>query len=103
MPTLIDKLHPDRFSGMSGRMAAVVGYILGQEWSAPRIVFRTPEMSWDKSYFCYAAKAHPELSRQEDELLVSYVCNADNFWKMAADARIYRPQFLRLKFSPLVF
>ncbi|MGA2749376.1 MAG: DUF4185 domain-containing protein [Verrucomicrobiota bacterium] len=72
-------------------------------WSAPRIVFRTPEMSWDKSYFCYAAKAHPELSRQEDELLVSYVCNADNFWKMAADARIYRPQFLRLKFSPLVF
>jgi hypothetical protein len=38
MPTLIDKLHPDRFSGMSGRMAAVVGYILGQEWSAPRIV-----------------------------------------------------------------
>jgi hypothetical protein len=38
MPTLIDKLHPNRFSGMSGRMAAVVGYVLGQEWSAPRIV-----------------------------------------------------------------
>jgi len=55
-------------------------------------------MTWDSSYFCYAAKAHPELSRQDDELIVSYVCNANDFWKMAADARIYRPKFLRLKF-----
>jgi hypothetical protein len=38
MPTLTDKLHPRRFAGMSGRMAAVVGCILGEEWSKPRIV-----------------------------------------------------------------
>jgi hypothetical protein len=38
MPTLIAKLHPKRFPGMSGRMAAVVGYILGRRWSRPRIV-----------------------------------------------------------------
>ena len=37
MPTLADKLHPNRFPGMSGRMAAIVGYILGEEWSRPRI------------------------------------------------------------------
>jgi hypothetical protein len=37
MPTLNDKLHPRRFPGMSGRMAAVVGYILGEVWSKPRI------------------------------------------------------------------
>jgi hypothetical protein len=37
MPTLSDRLHPKRFPGMSGRMAAIVGYILGERWSKPRI------------------------------------------------------------------
>jgi len=37
MTTLRDKLHPGRFPGMSGRMAAIVGYLLGKEWTAPRI------------------------------------------------------------------
>ena len=35
--TLADRLHPRRFPGMSGRMAAVVGYILGRRWTRPRI------------------------------------------------------------------
>lgn len=68
-------------------------------WSAPTTIYRTPEMGWDKTYFCYAAKAHPELSRQDDELIVSYVCNSNDFWKMAADARIYFPKFLRVRFT----
>ena len=38
MTALTAKLHPKRFPGMSGRMAAVVGYILGEHWSKPRIV-----------------------------------------------------------------
>ncbi len=38
MPSLVDKLRPNRFPGMSGRMAAVVGYIVGEDWSKPRIV-----------------------------------------------------------------
>jgi hypothetical protein len=38
MPTLIDKLHPSRFTGMSGRMTAIVGYILGETWTKPSIV-----------------------------------------------------------------
>jgi hypothetical protein len=37
MPTLAEKLHPKRYPGMSGRMAAIVGYILGEEWSNPLI------------------------------------------------------------------
>ena len=37
MPTLVEALHPRRFPGMSGRMAAVVGYILGRRWTRPRI------------------------------------------------------------------
>jgi hypothetical protein len=38
MPMLADKLHPARFPGMSGKMAAVVGCILGRRWTRPRIV-----------------------------------------------------------------
>ena len=38
MPTLAEKLHPKRFPSMSGKMAAIVGYILGEEWTRPRIV-----------------------------------------------------------------
>ena len=38
MRTLNAKLHPKRFPGMSGRMAAVIGYILGRRWTRPRIV-----------------------------------------------------------------
>jgi hypothetical protein len=68
-------------------------------WSDPEIIYRAPEPSWDKTYFCYAAKGHPELSAP-DELLVSYVCNSTDFAKMAGDARIYKPRFIRLKFDP---
>ena len=37
--TLADKLHPDRFSDMSGRMAAVIGYVLGESWAKPEIAW----------------------------------------------------------------
>jgi len=36
--TLAEKLRPDRFSEMSGKMAAIVGYILGESWTEPEIV-----------------------------------------------------------------
>ena len=67
-------------------------------WSSAYKVFECPEVEWHKTYFCYAAKAHPEIS-SKDELIVTYVCNSTDFWKMAADARIYRPRFLRIKFN----
>src|SRR5437016_879038 len=35
--SLSEKLRPDRFSAMSGKMAAIVGYILGESWSEPEI------------------------------------------------------------------
>jgi hypothetical protein len=34
---LIEKLRPDRFSAMSGKMAAIVGYILDERFSDPAI------------------------------------------------------------------
>jgi hypothetical protein len=35
--TLAEKLKPDRFSAMSGKMAAIVGYIVGESWTEPEI------------------------------------------------------------------
>jgi hypothetical protein len=35
--TLIQKLHPARFTNMTGKMAAIVACILDQEWTAPAI------------------------------------------------------------------
>ncbi len=67
-------------------------------WGNTYKVYECPEVQWHKTYFCYAAKAHPEISN-EDELIVTYVCNSFDFWQMAADARIYRPRFLRIKFD----
>jgi hypothetical protein len=34
---LIDKLRPDRFTAMSGKMAAIVGYILDEHFTDPAI------------------------------------------------------------------
>lgn len=35
--TLAEKLHPARFTAMSGRMAAIVGCILSRRWTSPAI------------------------------------------------------------------
>ncbi len=35
--SLATKLHPESFSEMSGKMAAIVGYILGESWTVPEI------------------------------------------------------------------
>lgn len=35
--SLAKKLNPNRFTAMSGKMAAIVGYILGEEWTDPAI------------------------------------------------------------------
>jgi hypothetical protein len=67
-------------------------------WSDQTEVYRAPETGWSKNYFCYAARSHIELSGSKD-LLVSYVCNSTDFWEMAADARIYRPKFIRVGFE----
>ncbi|MHC4596101.1 MAG: protein kinase domain-containing protein [Planctomycetota bacterium] len=67
-------------------------------WSSAYKVFECPEVEWHETYFCYAAKAHSEISKK-GELIVTYVCNSTDFWKMAADTRIYRPRFLRINFN----
>ncbi len=67
-------------------------------WSSACKIYECPEYNWHKTYFCYAAKGHPEISAG-DELIITYVCNSMDFWQMVKDARIYWPRFLRIKFD----
>ena len=68
-------------------------------WSQPMEIYQCPEMNWDVDIFCYAAKGHPDLTARPDELIVTYVANSTDFYKMAADTRLYRPRFIRIRFG----
>jgi hypothetical protein len=65
-------------------------------WSAPEILHRCVEPQWSRNYFCYAAKAHPELAASDRELVVTYTCNSMSFPEVVKDLRIYRPRFVRV-------
>jgi hypothetical protein len=68
-------------------------------WSDPVKLYQCPEVSRAEDILCYAAKGHPELSAAPDELIITYVANSTDFYKMAADARLYRPRFIRVRFK----
>jgi hypothetical protein len=67
-------------------------------WGDAMQLYQCPEVRWDDSIFCYAAKAHAVFSRNPDELVITYIANSVDFSKMANDARLYRPRFLRATF-----
>ncbi|MBI4706452.1 MAG: DUF4185 domain-containing protein [Candidatus Omnitrophica bacterium] len=69
-------------------------------WSKPRIIYECPEYAWDKGYFCYAAKAHPELSLKKEDLIITYVCNSTDMDKLSSDVRIYWPRFIKARIDP---
>jgi hypothetical protein len=68
-------------------------------WSEPRRIYACPEVERSEDVFCYAAKGHPDLSPAPDELIVTYVATSLDFERLAADAGLYRPRFLRVKFQ----
>ena len=68
------------------------------QFSEPQIVYQCPEIEWNPNYFCYAAKAHPELSQHPNELVVSYVTNSKVFQDCFNDLRIYFPRFVKIRF-----
>jgi hypothetical protein len=65
-------------------------------WSTTAVIHRCVEPQWNKTYFCYAAKAHPELAASDRELVVTYACNSMSFPEAVKDLRIYRPRFVRV-------
>ena len=83
--------------GIGGRIVIRLAPAPAGPWGDPALVYRCPEMNWTPKAFCYAAKAHPELTSAPDELLISYAANAWDFWDLFKDARLYWPRFLRVK------
>jgi hypothetical protein len=83
--------------GLSERILARTAPGPTGPWSAPAVLYRCPEAGRDKRIFCYGAKAHPTLARG-NELVVSYVANSFDFWQVAADATIYLPRFILVKY-----
>ncbi len=66
-------------------------------FSRSRIIYDCPEIKWDDQYFCYAAKAHPELAEEDDEIIISYMTNSKLLELCVNDVRIYYPRFIKLK------
>jgi hypothetical protein len=65
-------------------------------WGKPMTLYRCPEVKWSENYFCYAGKAHPELARRDDELVLTYAVNSWNMEDHEKDLRIYWPRFVRV-------
>ena len=86
--------------GIGGRILVRLAPALTGPWSEPVQVYRCPEMDWPSKAFCYAAKAHPELTSAPDELLITYAANSWEFSNLINDARLYWPRFVRVKQIP---
>lgn len=85
--TLASKLRPERFTDMSGKMAAIVGYILGESWTEPEIVALSVTsdgyVTTDAEFFGEAA----DLDRNILNLLVAADLTPD---ERAEFERLYR-------------
>ncbi|MCI0512052.1 DUF4185 domain-containing protein [candidate division KSB1 bacterium] len=65
-------------------------------FTKPQVIYNCPESTWNPRYFCYAAKAHPELARTDREIIVTYLTNSRRLGDCIEDLRIYFPRFLRV-------
>jgi hypothetical protein len=76
--TLTEKLHPHRFPGMSGKMAAIIGCILGQVWTSPSI-----------AELAVTSDGHL-LARHEDDCghndYIGTVASLESNWRRLLDA-----------------
>ena len=86
-------------NGISEKIVARMASKPSGPWSEPLLLYRCPEASWHEDIFCYAAKAHGDISLTDDELIITYVANSVDFQKVAQDVRLYRPRFLRIRFK----
>jgi len=84
--------------GLSPRILAQTATTPWGPWTEAQKIYECPEMREDKKVFSYAAKAHPSLAGP-DELVVSYVVNAFDFWSVFKDASLYWPRFIRVKIA----
>jgi len=83
-------------NGIGDRIVGRFGESPVGPWSEPLLLYRCPEMHVNKKVFSYAAKAHPFLSG-ESELMISYCVNAFKLGLVIDDAKLYWPNFVRVK------
>jgi hypothetical protein len=70
-------------------------------WSEEVPLFKIPEanappVSREKNPFCYAGKEHTEFEKTDQELLLSYACNAFDFKKTIQNNAIYYPRVVSI-------
>jgi len=82
---------------LSPRVEAAVADAPTGPWPETRTIYWAPEALGDPDVYPYNAKTHPHLSRP-GELLISYNVNTLDFLDHFADADLYRPRFLKLRF-----
>jgi len=60
-------------------------------------VYTCPEAKWSSNIFCYAGKAHPEISTGS-QLIITYATNSSNLADLVNNAQLYWPRFVPITF-----
>jgi hypothetical protein len=84
--------------GIGGKIVMRLSDAPEGPWTVPIALYQCPEMGISSSVFCYAAKAHPELSAT-NELLITYASNSQTSSEVLNNPRLYWPRFIRVKFE----
>lgn len=85
--------------GLENKLFVRIGDGPAGPFGARSDVYAAPEWNPADSVYTYNAKAHPSLSR-DGNWLVTYNVNTASWARNLADADIYRPRFLWLRFDP---
>lgn len=81
--------------GLFGRIVMRTALRPEGPWSEPVLIYDCPDKNWHEKTFSYAAKAHPELAKAPNELIITYATNSFEFSDLMDDARLYWPRFIR--------
>ena len=84
------------YCGLSDEILARMAWQPEGPWGEPTVLYRCPEVSWNKDYFCYAGKAHPELAGTGNEVVITYAVNSWDLGDHRRDLRLYWPRFVRV-------
>lgn len=73
-------------------------------WSEAVVLYEAPEQirnapEYDEGNFCYGAREHFQFyDRKNQNLLITYDCNAANFMKLVSNMRLNSPRVLSIRF-----
>jgi len=96
LPALNRFLAVYTFCGLAREILARVAPDPEGPWEEPSVLWQCPEVVKNRDYFCYAGKAHPELARSPDELVVTYAANSWDPQDHYLDLQLYWPRFIKI-------